>query len=171
MVSVLSVRRRPLSVRRPAANRKCRPFLFRISGSRPPRPGPRHPLRGVQEQEMGLQLERERARTDHVQVPGTVCRPQEIPYCQGGTVPVQEHVPVGECRRPLALRYLCSRLLLNRCRRVFLLSRSTLVLWRMSSEDTCAAPRNVPKRPENSLNRLLSISTTWTIWLRPRVYF
>jgi len=45
---------------------------------------------------MGVQLERERAGTDHVQVLGTVCRPQEVAHRQRGVVPVQEHVPVGE---------------------------------------------------------------------------
>lgn len=71
-------------------------LVYRIFGSRPSRPGPRYVVRGVQKQEMGLQLERERARTHHVQVLGVVCRPQEIAYRQGRIVPVQEHVPVGE---------------------------------------------------------------------------
>lgn len=69
---------------------------FRILGSRPPWPSPRYPVRGVQKQEMGVQLERECSRTDHVQVPGPVCRPQEVAHRQGGIVPVQEHVPVGK---------------------------------------------------------------------------
>lgn len=71
-------------------------FASRILGGRSPRPGPRHPLRGVQEQEMGVQLERERAGADHVQVLGTLRRPQEVAHRQGGVVSVQEHVPVGK---------------------------------------------------------------------------
>jgi len=43
---------------------------------------------------MGVQLERERPGTDHVQVSGAVRRPQEVAYRQRGIVPVQEHVPV-----------------------------------------------------------------------------
>jgi len=70
--------------------------VFRILGSRPPRPSPRHLVRGVQEQEMGVQLERKRTGTDYVQVPGTVCGPQEVSHCQRRVVPVQEHVPIGK---------------------------------------------------------------------------
>lgn len=80
-------------------NNNTTPFVrvvFRIFGSRPPRPGPRYVVRGVQKQEMGLQLERERARTHHVQVLGAVRRPQKVAYRQGRIVSVQEHVPVGE---------------------------------------------------------------------------
>lgn len=44
---------------------------------------------------MGVQLERERAGTDYVQVLGTVRGPQEVAHRQRGIIPVQEHVPVG----------------------------------------------------------------------------
>lgn len=47
---------------------------------------------------MGVQLERERPGTDHVQVSGAVRRPQEVAYRQRGIVPVQEHVSVRQCR-------------------------------------------------------------------------
>lgn len=94
MVSIQAIR--PVGVRLHLTT-VC-PVRFRIPGSRPPRPGPRHPVRGVQEQEMGVQLERERTRADHVQVPGAVRRPQEVAHRQGGTFPVQEHVPVGKQR-------------------------------------------------------------------------
>lgn len=76
---------------------------FRVPGSRPPRPCSRYPVRGFPEQKMGVQLERERARTDHVQVPGAVCRPQKVAYCQRGIVPVQEHVPVGKCLESIVM--------------------------------------------------------------------
>lgn len=68
----------------------------RIFGGRTPRPGPRHPVRGVQKQEMGVQLERERAGAHHVQVLGALRRPQKVAHRQGGVVPVQKHVPVGK---------------------------------------------------------------------------
>lgn len=68
----------------------------RILGGGTPGPSPRHPVRGVQEQKMGVQLERERAGADHVQVFGTVRRSQEVAHRQGGVVPVQEHVPVSK---------------------------------------------------------------------------
>lgn len=87
------------AVRTRPVNNNTTPFVrvvYRVFGSRPPRPGPRYVVRGVQKQEMGLQLERERARTNHVQVFGVVCRPQEVAYRQGRIVSVQEHVPVGE---------------------------------------------------------------------------
>jgi len=45
---------------------------------------------------MGLQLERECAGANHVQVPGPVCRAEEVAYSQGGAVSVPQHVPVGE---------------------------------------------------------------------------
>lgn len=72
--------------------------VFRVLGSWPPWPGPRHFVRGFQEQEMGVQLERERSRTDHVQVFGALCRPQEIAHRQRGTVSIQKYVPIGKRR-------------------------------------------------------------------------
>lgn len=45
---------------------------------------------------MGVQLERECTRADHVQVPGAMRRPQEVAYRQRGAFPVQKHVPVGK---------------------------------------------------------------------------
>lgn len=46
---------------------------------------------------MGVQLVRIGPRTDHVQVPGSVCGAEEIAHRQRGPVPVPEHVPVGQC--------------------------------------------------------------------------
>lgn len=54
---------------------------------------------------MGLQLERERSRTDHVQVFGTLRRPQEISHRQRGTVSVQKHVPIGKPRSICCIKY------------------------------------------------------------------
>jgi len=45
---------------------------------------------------MGLQLERECAGANHVQVPGPVCRAEEVAHSEGGAVSVSQHVPVGE---------------------------------------------------------------------------
>lgn len=110
------------------------PFAFffvscRIPGSRPSGPGPRHPVRGVPEQEMGVQLERERAGTDHVQVLGTVRRPQEVAHCQRGIVPVQEHVPVGE----YLLYGICmTYVFISDVRHWFSSSRLTLGPWKTS---------------------------------------
>jgi len=61
---------------------------------------------------MGVQLERERAGTDHVQVLGAVRRPQEVAHRQRGIVPVQEHVPVGEYLLLYRIRimYICLHL-------------------------------------------------------------
>ena len=69
----------------------------RIHRGREAGPGPGHTVRGVQEQKMGVQLDGERAGTDHVQVPGPVRGAEEVAHCQGGLVPVPQHVPVCEC--------------------------------------------------------------------------
>jgi hypothetical protein len=45
---------------------------------------------------MGLQLERECAGANHVQVLGPMCGAEEVPHSQGGAVPVPQHVPVGK---------------------------------------------------------------------------
>lgn len=59
---------------------------------------------------MGLQLERECAGTNHVQVPGPVCGAEEVTHSQGGAVPVPQHVPVGEL-----YRFACQRIDQNMC--------------------------------------------------------
>ena len=45
---------------------------------------------------MGLQLERECAGANHVQVPGPVYRAEEVAHSEGGAASVPQHFPVGE---------------------------------------------------------------------------
>jgi hypothetical protein len=68
--------------------------IRRVHRSREAGACPGHLVRGVQEQKMGVQLERERARAHHVQVSGTVRRTEEVAHSQGGAVPIPKPVPV-----------------------------------------------------------------------------
>lgn len=46
---------------------------------------------------MGVQqLVRVRPGAHHVQVPGSVRGTEEVAHCEGGFVPIPQHVPVGE---------------------------------------------------------------------------
>lgn len=45
---------------------------------------------------MGVQLVRIGFGTDYVQIFGSVCRSEKVPYCQRGIVSVQEHVSICE---------------------------------------------------------------------------
>lgn len=72
--------------------------IHRIHRSRQTRQGVGHPPGSVQEQKMGVQqLVRVGAGAHHVQVPGFVRGTEEVAHCEGGFVPVPQHVPVGQC--------------------------------------------------------------------------
>jgi hypothetical protein len=64
-----------------------------------------HPVRCHQVEEAQPQLQREAHRGDHVQVSGALRGPQEVSRGQGGTLPVQEHVPERQRCQP---RQCCS---------------------------------------------------------------
>lgn len=53
---------------------------------------------------MGVQLERERTGTDHVQILGVVRRSQKVAHRQRGIVSIQEHVSIGKRYVPVVIR-------------------------------------------------------------------
>ena len=72
-----------------------------------------------QEQETSNMAEDPRA--NHGEVPGVVCGLAQVPHCQGGPVPVQEHLSAGMTR-------VCSQVLVCRCLR-YLKGRTVTKLW------------------------------------------
>lgn len=64
---------------------------------------------------MDVQLERECAGTNYVQIFGSMCRAQKITYCKRGFIPVSEHVSIGKFQ--------------------FLVCLKRLGFWNFSSED------------------------------------
>lgn len=58
----------------------------------------RYSAGSVPQQEMGVQLVRVGAGTDHVQVLGAMRGLAQVSHRQGRTVSVPKYVPIGECR-------------------------------------------------------------------------
>lgn len=75
-------------------------MFYRVHGSGQARKGSGHLARGVQKQEMGLQLVGVSPGTDYVQIFGTMRWSSQVPYCKGRPLPVQEYVSIGECGIP-----------------------------------------------------------------------
>jgi len=76
----------------------CVAFDFRVYRGREAGSCFGYPVRGFQEQEMGVQLERKCPRAHNVQVFGALRRAEEVAHCQGGALSVSKPIPIGKRR-------------------------------------------------------------------------